>query len=148
MQGLPGEGNEGSRDWLPPSHAERVGWFSEPYAKSGGLSSGQGQALSRIPSPTPPAAFTSELCSNSGTGRGEGGTVLILFRLKTQLLISFKILAPNPKSKSRGWGNSARWKSSGCYFWSGWGWSSAFATRVSNPKCPRLGARSVCGSGP
>lgn len=112
-------------------------WISEPDPRSGGQSSGQGHALSRIPSPTPhpPSPTNSAVIVELG---GRGGTILTLSDSKLNLSL-LSTLAPNPKSESRGWGNSARWKSSGCYFWSGWGWSLAFATHISNPECPRLG---------
>lgn len=76
------------------------------------------RSLPRNPSPTPPAAGTAHSAVIAELGGGTG-TILTLSDSKLNFLISFKTLAPNPKIESRGWGNSARWKSSGCYFWSG-----------------------------
>lgn len=136
--GVARAGECGEQELASPSHGERGGWISEPDPRCGGPRSAQGHAVSRIPSPTPPPAFTHELCSNSGTA-GKGWDNFNPFRLKTQLLISFKTLVPNPKSESRGWGNSARWKTSGCYFWSAWGWSSGVLHSHLEPKVPETG---------
>lgn len=80
-----------------------MGWISGPDPRSGGQSSGQGHALSRIPSPTPhpPSPTNSAVIVELGE---RGGTILTLSdsKLNLSLLSRHSLLTPKAKAEAGG----------------------------------------------